>query len=129
MLAIVNHEMRTPLATLQVCLETLHHEPMQAVETRQTLIDVACDDLHRLCTLIGDLELLRRLETGQVCFQAERVDLSAVLQATLSSFLKQAPEDVLSNIRIEPSARLSPIWADGDRLVEVIKRLFRNLRV
>ncbi|MDJ0706860.1 MAG: HAMP domain-containing sensor histidine kinase [Leptolyngbyaceae cyanobacterium MO_188.B28] len=125
-LAIVNHELRTPLATLQVCIETLQHELQESSETRQTLIEVACDDLCRLCELVRDLELLRRLEAGQVCFRSEQVDIRSTLQATLSSFLKQAPEAVLSNIWIEPSAGFLPLWTDVDRLVEVIKRLLEN---
>ena len=125
-LAIVNHELRTPLATLQVCLETLQHELQHSPDKRQTLVEVACEDLRRLCTLVRDLELLRRLEAGQVCFRSERIDLRSTLQATLSSFLKQTPETVLSHIWIEPSAGFSPLWADVDRLVEVLKRLLEN---
>ena len=126
MLAIVNHELRTPLTTLQVCLETLQNETELPVADRQALLEVACEDLSRLCKLVQDLELLCRLEAGQVCFQTELVDLRATLQATLSSFLKQSPEDVLSNVWIEPTAHVSRLWVDGDRLIEVLKRLLEN---
>ncbi|MDJ0702879.1 MAG: HAMP domain-containing sensor histidine kinase [Leptolyngbyaceae cyanobacterium MO_188.B28] len=125
-LAIVNHELRTPFTTLQVCLETLQSEVEPSIDTRQALLEVACEDLKRLCVLVRDLELLCRLEARQVYFQTEWVDLGATLQATLSSFLEQTSENVLSNIWIESAADLSPIWADGDRLVEVTQRLLEN---
>ncbi len=125
-LAIVNHELSTPLATLRLCLDTLQYDDEQFLDAQQPILEVACNDLKRLCNLVRDLELLRRLEVGQVCFRHELIDLQATLQATLSSFLKQTPEDVLSDIYIEPTARLSLLWTDGDRLVEVITRLLHN---
>ena len=74
-LAIVNHELSTPLATLQICLETLQYDDQQSFESQQPIWGVACDDLKRLCNLVCDLELLRRLEVGQVCFPNELIDL------------------------------------------------------
>ena len=126
MFAIVNHELRTPFTTLQVCLETLQNEVESAIDVRQALLEVASVDLKRLCGLVRDLELLCRLESGQVCFKPERVDLEETLQALLSSFLKQTDEPALSNIGIEPLGHLSSVWADGDRLVEVTQRLLEN---
>lgn len=109
--AIVNHELRTPFITLQVCLETLQSEEALFAEVQQALLEVACGDLKRLCAMVQDLELLCRLEARQICFQTEPLDLRATLQATLSRFRKQTPEDVLSNIWMESAACLFPAWA------------------
>ncbi|MGB7084328.1 MAG: ATP-binding protein [Phormidesmis sp.] len=125
-LAIVNHELRTPFSTLQVCLETLQEEEDLSEKNRQTLLEVACTDLDRLSALVRDLDLLCRLKAGQICFQTELMDPSDTLQVALSSFLKQAPEAALSKLRVEWAAQLSPVWAYGDRLVEVIRRLLEN---
>lgn len=129
-LAIVNHELSTPLATLQVCLDTLQEDEQPHLETQQSILSVACDDLQRLCMVVHDLELLRRLEIGHVCFRHELIDLKATLQSTLNSFLKQTPKTMLSKISIEPIGEttgcLSLLWADGDRLVDVVTRLLEN---
>lgn len=125
-LAIVNHELRTPFTTLKVCLETLESEGDVPVEARQSLLSVANDDLKRLQSLTYDLALLSRLAARQVCFQTELVDLQATIQATLSSFLTQAPEEAAAKIQVEAPAQAPLVWADGDRLVEVIQRLLEN---
>jgi signal transduction histidine kinase len=126
MLAIVNHELRTPLVALRICLESLQQEDTLSVNDQQALLEVACEDLKRLCALVQDLELLCRLEAGQVCFNTELVDLRATLQATINCFLKQTPESVLSKIWLKSANHLSSVWTDGDRLVEVLKRLLGN---
>ena len=124
-LAIVNHELRTPFSTLQVCLETLQEEEDLSEKNRQTLLEVACTDLKRLNTLVRDLDLLCRLKAGQICFQMELMEPGDTIQAALSTFLKQTPEAALSKLHVK-LAELSPVWASGDRLVEVTRRLLDN---
>ena len=124
-LAIVNHELRTPFSTLQVCLETLQEEEDLSEKNRQTLLEVACTDLKRLNTLVRDLDLLCRLKAGQICFQMELMEPGDTIQAALSTFLKQTPEAALSKLHVE-LAELSPVWASEDRLVEVTRRLLDN---
>ena len=125
-LAIVTHELSTPLATLQICLDTVQYDELPADDAQHSILELACSELQRLCDLVRDLELLRRLEIGQVCFRTELVDLRATLQTTLNSFLKRAPKDIVSNICLELPPSFSMLWADGDRLVEVITRLLEN---
>lgn len=125
-LAIVNHELRTPFTTLQVCLETLESEGEAPAAARLALLEVANDDLERLGKLGQDLELLSRLASRQVWFRSELVDLSALLQSTLSSFLQQAPSEIPNNIKVESASLPLLVWADGDHLVSVIQRLLEN---
>lgn len=125
-LAIVNHELRTPFSTLQVCLETLQEDELLSEKNRQTLLEVACTDLDRLRLLVQDIDLLCRLKAGQICFQTELMNPSDTLQAALSSFLKQSPKGALSKLRVEWASQMSPVWAYGDRLVEVMRRLLEN---
>ncbi|MEM9218230.1 MAG: ATP-binding protein [Cyanobacteria bacterium P01_F01_bin.150] len=125
-LAVVNHELRTPFTTLQVCLETLHHDMDMDEKDRQSLLEIAAVDLNRLCELVSDLELLCRLEAGQVCFATERVDLNATIQAAISSFLKQSSLQRRCDVCIESVGHLSSIWTDGYRLVDIVRRLLDN---
>ena len=49
-----------------------------------------------------------------------------MLQSTISSFLRQAPELAPANIKIEALTGASLVWADGDHLAAVIQRLLGN---
>lgn len=126
MLAIVNHELRTPFTTLKVCLETLEAETEASVTDRLTFLEIASDDINRLGLLGQDLELLSRLSARQVWFRTELVDLAALLQNTISSFLRQVPEATPASIKSEAITGVSLVWADGDHLAEVIQRLLDN---
>lgn len=125
-LAIVNHELRTPFTTLKVCLETLEAEADASLTDRMAFLEIASDDIKRLGSLGQDLELLSRLSAGQVWFRTELVDLTALLESTLSSFLRHVPEATPANLKIEPLKGVSLVWADGDRLAMVIQRLLEN---
>lgn len=125
-LAIVNHELRTPFSTLQVCLETLQEEEELSAKNRQTLLELACNDLDRLRLLVQDIDLLCRLKAGQICFQTELMNPIDTLQVALSSFLRQSPKAALSQLRVDWAEQMSPVWAYGDRLVEVLRRLLEN---
>ena len=65
-----------------------------------------CYMLKQLCNLVHDLELLKRLEIGQVRFCDELIDLKATLQTTLSRFLKRTPEHIQSHISMGSSVLL-----------------------
>ncbi|MEO0375296.1 MAG: ATP-binding protein [Cyanobacteria bacterium P01_A01_bin.17] len=126
MLAIVNHELRTPFTTLMVCLETLETDADASLTDRLAFLEIASDDIKRLGSLGQDLELLSRLSAGQVWFRTELVDLTALFESTLSSFLRQVPEATPANLKIEPLKDVSLVWADGDHLAAVIQRLLEN---
>ncbi len=126
LVAIVNHELRTPLATIRVCLESLQDEPILDRAIRQEFVDVALLDLDRLRLLIGDLLLLSRLQSGQVYFQIEPVDLKVRLEALLNSIFQQRQEQNLPRISFESTSPDTKVWVDGDRLVEVVTRLLDN---
>jgi len=125
-LAIVNHELRTPFTTLRVCLESLEDEVDASITDRLAFLEIASDDIERLGSLGQDLELLSRLSAGQAWFRTELVDLTALLESTLSSFLRQVPEATPAGLKIEPLTGVSLVWADGDHLAAVIQRLLDN---
>jgi signal transduction histidine kinase len=72
LLANVSHELRTPLARLRMSVELLPGDA--GSEPRRSMIA----DLHELDTLIGDLLVASRLESGAPLERVEDVDLLAL---------------------------------------------------
>lgn len=126
LMAVINHEIRTSLASMQVCLESLQVEFSLSEAARQELLAVALSDVERLRRLSQNLRFLSRLQSGQVCFRIEPVDLQALLNVTLSGFQQQHSTETLPALEISPASELPVVWADGDRLMEVITRLLEN---
>jgi signal transduction histidine kinase len=52
--AITGHELRTPLSTIQVCLESLATEPDMSPELRQIMLNTALTDAERMRKLVQD---------------------------------------------------------------------------
>ncbi|MEN9266895.1 MAG: DICT sensory domain-containing protein, partial [Thermostichales cyanobacterium BF4_bins_65] len=54
LIAVTGHELRTPLSTIQVCLESLAADPEMPAAVRQEMLDTALQDAERLRRLVQD---------------------------------------------------------------------------
>ena len=125
LIAVTGHELRTPLSTIQVCLESLASEPDMEPEIRQVMLDTAIQDAERLRTLVQDFLTLSRLESGRVDWHVEALPPQECVDLALSSFARQ--DDSL-NIQVDVPEQLPLVSADGEWLVEVLRKLLSNAR-
>ncbi|MCA1995025.1 MAG: histidine kinase, partial [Coleofasciculus sp. S288] len=126
LIAIVGHELRTPLSTVQICLESLASEPDMALEVQQTMLETALGDAERLRNLIQDFLTLSRLESGQVHRHPESIQFQEALDLALSGLKTSYSQKSLPPIHVELPAQLPAVRADGDELVEVLTKLLDN---
>ena len=128
-IAIVGHELRTPLCTIQVCLESLTYEletSNRYTEYQEKMLEIALSDLERLRQLIKDFFTLARLQQGQLCYRQEYIEVQSVLDLALTSLKVQKCGQALPQIKLELPFYLPKIKTDGDRLVEAITKLLDN---
>ncbi len=127
LLAIVGHELRTPLCSLQVSLETLNEDAHLLCETdRQAFLEVAESDLNRLNRLIQSFFTLSRLERGLVTSNLERVDLRETLELAQIGFSARHQQRVLPTITLDCSEQVPDLLADEDKLVFTLMQLLEN---
>ncbi|NET35968.1 MAG: GAF domain-containing protein [Cyanothece sp. SIO1E1] len=126
LIAIVGHELRTPLSTIQVCLESLEAEPDMPLEFQQAMLSTALEDSARLRRLIQDFLTLSQLEGGQLYNHAETMQLQESVDVALSALRAKSATAPLPQIKIEIQPELPTIRADGEGLVEVLTRLLDN---
>ena len=124
LIAITGHELRTPLSTIQVCLESLASEPDMPQELRQVMLDSAVADAERLRELVQDFLTLSRLESGRVEWNLEPLALQECVDLALSSTRARGAD--LPRIDVRVPARLPLVRADGEWLVEVLAKLLDN---
>ena len=122
LIAVTGHELRTPLSTIQVCLESMASEPDMEPEIRQVMLDTAIQDAERLRTLVQDFLTLSRLESGRVEWHVEPLPPQECVDLALSSFARQSSQ----NITVEVPDKLPLVLADGEWLVEVLRKLLDN---
>ncbi|MBW4522885.1 MAG: GAF domain-containing protein [Scytolyngbya sp. HA4215-MV1] len=126
LIAITGHELRTPLSTIQVCLESLSSEPDMPPELRQVMLSSAMEDAERMRKLIQDFLTLSRLESGRVEWRLEALPLEECVELALSSIRTRPTEKTLPRITTQLPAELPLIFADGEWLVEVLSKLLDN---
>ena len=125
LIAITGHELRTPLSTIQVCLESLATEPDMPQELRQVMLDAAMEDADRMRKLIQDFLTLSRLESGRVEWRVEPQPLQECIDLALSS-LHNRYGIKLPKISVEIPELLPLVQVDGEWLVEVLSKLLDN---
>ncbi|MGB3513795.1 MAG: DICT sensory domain-containing protein [Microcoleaceae cyanobacterium] len=126
LIAITGHELRTPLSTIQVCLESLSQEPDMPAELRQVMLETALADADRMRHLVQDFLTLSHLESGRVEWNLEQLPLLECVDLALSSIRAHNLEQELPKITTQVSAELPLVLADGELLVEVLSKLLDN---
>ena len=122
MIADIAHELRTPLATLQMRLDALHDGlvPFDAAEASLLL-----ERTSFLARMVDDLRLLSLADGGRLSLRLEAIELGAYLRGV---------EDALRDVAVRDGARLvmslpdEPLLvrADADRLFQILRNLVEN---
>jgi histidine kinase len=121
LLGEVAHEMRTPLTSLEGYLEGLI-DGVFAPEPE--VLDAVSDELRRLRRLADDLSALSRSEDQRLDLTLADTDLAA-LAAKAADRLAPQFTDAGVRLSVEVAAPL-PVWADPDRLTQVLTNILGN---
>ncbi len=115
----VTHELKSPIASLKLYLQTLSRRPVSAEEQAE-FYRFMLDDVERLDLLINHILSAARLEKGSPAESAERINLSELLTSCV--------EEVCKRYRVSPeiiTMDLAECWVLGNRLD--LGLIFRNL--
>jgi signal transduction histidine kinase len=126
LIAIVGHELRTPLCSIQVCLECLIGEPIIPIESRENMLEIAMGDIERLKRVIKDFFILSRLKSGYLYNRPEYIKLDDAIDLAASGIKKIQNSGYTPEIIIDIPSELPQIKVDGDKLVEVLIKLLDN---
>ncbi|MEM0979171.1 MAG: DICT sensory domain-containing protein [Cyanobacteria bacterium P01_H01_bin.58] len=127
LIAITGHELRTPLSTIQVCLESLASEPDMPEVLRNSMLSSALDDADRMRKLVQDFLTLSRLESGRIEWNFEALTVSECIDLAMSSVQsRQGGRAACPRIRIKLPKKFPMVRTDGEWLVEVIVKLLDN---
>ena len=129
LIAIVGHELRTPLSTIRVCLESLSTEFDMPLELKDIMLDTALGDAQRLGELIQNFLTLSKLETGKVYSNVRNLECLTIdyaLNLALRRVQTTTKIKTIPKIKIDLSPKLPSVLADADGLVEVFTKLLDN---
>jgi signal transduction histidine kinase/DNA-binding response OmpR family regulator len=125
-LAIVSHELRTPLAAILGYSDLILRGVHGPLTDKQTQTQRAIrSNANRLLTLVNDLLDVSKLEAGGITLQPALVPLSTAVPKAVGWVQGLAAERGIG-VNYEVSAELPPVWADEERLQQVLTNLLSN---
>lgn len=120
-IGIASHELKTPLTSVKLYLETLSkmkHEPLP-----QTFILKAKDGVNKLHNLILDLLDVSKIESGQLQLNHNDVAIDDLINECIEDARMNTPAHTLIK-NGKPSGKV--VLGDSDRLEQVIINLISN---
>ncbi len=121
-LADISHEMRTPLASILAYAEGLQDGVLpQDPEVYQQIIR----ETKRLQRLVDDLHELSRLEAGAYTLDRRAVAPGDLVAEALRRFAPAYAEKGVT-LTSEVPAEVPPVWADAERVMQVLSNLLDN---
>jgi PAS domain S-box-containing protein len=125
-IATVSHELRTPLTSIIGSLGLLlggAAGPQTPAVTK--LVSLAHANSQRLVRLINDMLDIEKIESGQVAFDFQVIDLRALVEHAIEAnqdFAKQYHVQ----IRLDPDSTDATVRVDSDRIIQVLTNLLSN---
>lgn len=120
----INHELKTPVASMNVCLETLMTHKNMSSEKREEFIARCYRANERLRRLLADISAITRLEDGGESIVAEELDLACVVADVCEEF---AAESDVKGVKIRNQITGSyPMEGNRDLLASIFRNLISN---
>ncbi len=117
----INHELKTPVASIQVCLETLLSGIELSEEKKRELLGRCYANTDRLRRLLADVSLITRMEDGSQLIDCEKVVVDDML-CEIAQELEALPEEQRMTVHLNLS---EPIIVNGNHAL--LSSIFRNL--
>ncbi len=122
-LQLVSHQFKTPLASLQLSLETMALRSLSAEQSR-VLTERMLSDLSRMEGMVTRILESARLERGRVELRNEPVDLGAAVRRVTSQAEERARQEHISlTADIEPGL---VVFTDPMALDVILRNLLEN---
>ncbi len=121
----ISHELKTPLFTVQGYIETLLDGAMKDKTVRKQYLARAAKGVERLVYIVKDLDMITKLETGELRLNLEVFDIVEVIQNVFDLLEMKAAK---KNITLLFETPYAPVWvkADKERIQQVVSNLLVN---
>jgi len=121
----VSHELKTPLFTVQGYIETLLDGAIDDKNVRKKYLQRANKGVDRLIYIVKDLDLITKLEVGDLNLEQEDFDIIELIQSVFDLLEMKAAKKKLA-LTFDMDYK-KPIYVYGDR--EKIQQVLVNLLV
>lgn len=120
----INHELKTPVSSIQGYLETIINNPDMNEETRRLFIEKSYKQSQRLGQLLQDISTITRMDEASQLIEKEVVDLNTIVQDIIAEVALR-PADKRMRITCNFNREL-PILGNANLLTSIFRNLIEN---
>jgi len=122
----VAHELKTPMTSIQGFADLLLGGVVGPLNDQQKrFLSTIRFNVERMNTLVSDLNDVTKLQTNRMSMDKAAIDFREVVMETLRPVQNQI-DSKQQTVRLELASRLPLIWADQNRMIQVLTNLVTN---
>ncbi len=122
----VAHELKTPMTSIKGFADLLIGGVVGPLNDQQkNFLNTIRSNVERMNTLVSDLNDVTKLQTDRMYMEMKKVDFNAVVEETLRPLENQI-ESKGQKLVLEMRQNLPPVYADHNRLIQVLTNLVTN---
>jgi signal transduction histidine kinase len=126
LISTVAHELRSPLTSVKGFTSTLLRRWDRFTDAQKILMLTTVEaDADRVTRLIGELLDISRIDAGRLEVRRQVVDVAALVRGQVARMVATGHDEARFSVSISPDP-LPEIWADPDRLEQVLANLVEN---
>ena len=125
LVSAVSHDLRTPLASIRVMVESLVDGVVDDRETADRYLRNTLSEVEYLGQLVDDLFEIARMDAGMLQLHIEDASIEDLISDTLESMSPQAVSEDLS-LQGSVQGEISPVFMDTMRVQRVLYNLVQN---
>lgn len=120
----VSHELRTPLTSIKGFADTILRAGERLdISQQRRYVGIIKDQADRLTRLVEDILAVSRLESKKLQLTIRAIDPREAIERVHQNLADKAKNH---KIVINVAAGLTPVWADADRLEQILTNLIDN---
>jgi signal transduction histidine kinase len=125
-ISIVSHELRTPMTSIKGYTDLMRQGAVGALNSQQLgFLDIVRSNIERMAALVADLSDVSRIETGRLKLEFEWVAIPEYVEEALRN-LRPRLDQKHQTLKVALSPGLPKVYADPNRLVQVLNNLINN---
>ncbi|WP_066223658.1 sensor histidine kinase [Formosa haliotis] len=122
----VSHELKTPLFTVQGYILTLLDGAIDDKNIREKYLDRASKGVERLIYIVNDLDMITKLEVGDLSLKIEKFDIVELISNVFEMFEMKAAKKRITLTFDTDYKKPIYVKADQERIQQVLTNLIVN---